>query len=252
MAAEQTNEAKTSEKTPAETTVMDRLRVETRPLHEEAENHPFQKAFASGQAPKSQYINYLSQMYLVHATLETALTDAAESTPAIAAVAHERQFQAANLETDLEYLGVADADTIETLPATRRLLDAIDEIAELDPASLLGLHYVLEGSKNGAKFLARVIGKAYGLTPGPGLRYLDPHGDEQRPLWIRFRTDMAAVPMTDAQEDRIVLAAETMFRGMIEIFDDLDALANEAHAPIIETAAIQANTTTGAAPTTTG
>jgi heme oxygenase len=203
--------------------VMQLLRESTRDLHDAAEHHDFQRAFAQGSLPKDRYLSYLSQMYLVHSALEERLRDAAESSAAIRAVVDNRQYQLPYLDEDLEFFGV-DPQTIEPLPATRRL---VDEIAKMtaEPASLLGLHYVLEGSNNGSRFIARGLMAAYELAPGPGLRYLDPYGDEQRERWRAFREAMDEVDFSLEDADRLVESARHMFQSLVGISDDLLAEA---------------------------
>jgi len=94
-----------------------------------------------------------------------------------------------------------------------------------EPASLLGLHYVLEGSNNGSRFIARGLMSAYGLAPGPGLRYLDPYGDEQRERWLAFRATMDEVGFSQEDSDRLLVAARQMFQSIVDISDDLLAEA---------------------------
>ena len=199
--------------------VMQRLRESTRDLHDAAEHHDFQRAFAQGSLPKDRYVSYLQQMYLVHGALEEQMRAAAETSEAIRAVVDDRQYQVPYLVEDLEFFGV-DPSSIEPLPATRRLMNEIESMAS-EPASLLGLHYVVEGSNNGSRFIARGLMPAYGLTPGPGLRYLDPYGDAQRERWQAFRAAMDEVGFSEEDSDRLLASARHMFQGIVEISDDL-------------------------------
>lgn len=199
--------------------VMQRLRESTRDLHDAAEHHDFQRAFAQGSLPKGRYLSYLSQMYLVHEALESQLRKAAETSEAIRSVVDERQYQVPYLVEDLEFFEV-DPESIEPLPGTQRLIDDIERMAS-EPASLLGLHYVLEGSNNGSRFIARGLMGAYSLAPGPGLRYMDPYGDEQRERWLAFRATMDEVGFSPEDSDRLVESARHMFQGIVEISDDL-------------------------------
>ncbi len=82
--------------------------------------------------------------------------------------------------------------------------NGIRSIAETgdDPLRLLGMHYVLEGSNNGSRFIARHVGRAYQLSTGPGLRYLDPYGDRQRAYWMDFKNAMGKFQFTGADEER--------------------------------------------------
>jgi heme oxygenase len=199
--------------------VMQRLRDSTRDLHDAAEHHEFQRAFAQGSLPKDRYVSYLGQMYLVHRTLEQSLRSAAETSEAIRSVVDERQYQVPYLMEDLEFFEV-DPDSIEPLPGTRQLIDEIGQMAS-EPASLLGLHYVLEGSNNGSRFIARGLMPAYDMAPGPGLRYLDPYGAEQRERWLAFRATMDEVGFSQEDSDRLLEAARHMFQGIVYISDDL-------------------------------
>lgn len=217
------------------TSIMERLRSETLADHKAAESHPLQHALALGTLPRGHFCRHLGQLLHVHRTLDGALRRLADSTPAIPAVVGPEQFQTPYLEEDLAFLDPSRLHDAP-LPATATLLDAIDRIAREEPEAVLGLHYVLEGSNNGSKFLARVVQRAYGLEPGPGTRYLDPYGDRQRELWARFKADMNGVAFTPAQCDRIVVAARLMFRAIGAIGDDLlmrhplpEAVAGASH-----------------------
>ncbi len=94
----------------------------------------------------------------------------------------------ANLRADVIALG-GEPDGIAPLPATERGLVAIRNTEQQDPFSLLGYNYVLEGSMNGNRFIARAL--------APGMKvsatsYLDPYGQEQRPIWQAYRERMNA------------------------------------------------------------
>ena len=131
------------------------------------------------------------------------------------------QYQIPYLLEDLEFFGV-DPVGIEPLPATRRFATMVAAGRD-DPLLLLGLHYVLEGSNNGGRFIARHVARAYELAPGAGLRYLDPYGDQQRGSWMAFRDDMGSVDFTPDESTRLVAAAKQMYQAVAELADDLAA-----------------------------
>ena len=106
--------------------VMQRLRESTRDLHDAAEHHDFQRAFAQGSLPRDRYVDYLGQMYLVHKALEGQLRRAAETSEAIRAVVDERQYQVPYLVEDL-----VDATT---LAGVEFAMDAKVEQGELQLA----------------------------------------------------------------------------------------------------------------------
>lgn len=201
--------------------ISDRLRTETRDLHDAAENHPFQRLLFKGQLPVELYVANLSQLYLVHDALESSIREHLSATPALAGVVREYQFQVPYLAEDLRHFGI-DPGAIEAGGAVRSLIERIRRTASESPVSLLGYHYVLEGSNNGSKYIARNVSRAYGLTMGgPGLRYLDPYGDEQSARWMEFKTDLLAVSLTESEQDAVVGAAREMFAGIAAIGGEL-------------------------------
>lgn len=200
--------------------IMQRLKSETQDLHDAAESHELQRKLMKGELSRELYAAHLGQLYLVHKALESAIRDAQTSVPALQTVVHDYQFQVPYLEEDLAFYGLS-IDSLEPTPGTARLIEKIEQAAKSDPIALLGFQYVLEGSNNGSKYIAKAVSRAYQIESGPGLRYLDPYGDNQRAYWGAFIADMAKCSFSDAQSDALVDAAGDMFRGIAEIGDDL-------------------------------
>lgn len=199
----------------------DRLRTETRDLHDAAEQHPFQRALFKGTLPREQYVANLGQLYLVHRALEARIRERMSDTPALAGVVREYQFQEPYLAEDLSHFGV-DPSSIQPVPATRALIETIERQGCESPVALLGHHYVLEGSNNGSRYIARNVSRAYGLPMGgSGLRYLDPYGEEQPAKWMEFKTDLLALSLTDREQDIVVGAAREMFAAIAAIGGEL-------------------------------
>ncbi len=195
----------------------DRLRTETRELHEAAERHPFQRALFKGSLPRKQYVANLGQLYLVHKALEARIRERMSDTPALAGVVRAYQFQEPYLVEDLKFFGV-DPSSIQAMPATRALIETIERQAQETPVALLGHHYVLEGSNNGSRYIARNVSRAYGIPMGgAGLRYLDPYGDDQPARWMEFKTDLLAISLTATEQDTVVGAASEMFAAIAAI-----------------------------------
>lgn len=210
---------------------MDRLRVETLAEHKAAESHPLQRALAQGTLPRDLFARHLFQLRHVHAALDAALQRLAPTNAAVAKVLRPEHLQTPYLDEDLAFFGVSAQDGV-ALGATAALLAAIERTTEADPVAILGFHYVLEGSNNGSKFLARVVQRAYGLTPGAaGTRYMDPYGDRQRDVWAQFKADMNSVGFTNAEGDTLVAAARIMFGAISSIGDDLLAAYPVSSAP---------------------
>ncbi len=202
----------------SDTTVMTRLRTETRDLHDTAEGRRFQQRMVAGELSRGDFADWLGQMLVIHRELEARLVEHRDD-PRFAAVRDE-QMQAPYLRDDLAVLGVEDT-AITALPATRRLVADIVRASREDPLALLGFHYVLEGSNNGNRFIADKLLPALDLTPTRGGRYLAPYGDDQPAKWRQFKADMNAVGFATAETDTLVAAARRMFEGVSEISDEL-------------------------------
>lgn len=197
--------------------IMARLKTETLEHHMRAERHPFMAAMIQGRLPVASYAEHLQQMLLVHEGIESAL-DRARSTHSWASVIEPWQFQADNFRADIAHFG--GTITPVAADATQRLIDRIREAEHARPIELLGMHYVTEGSKNGAVFIARVLRKVYNLTPGEGDRSLDPYGPAQRERWAWFKQAVDGLPLTPADREAVIEGAKAMFDGITAIAEE--------------------------------
>jgi heme oxygenase len=198
----------------------DRLRESTRSLHDSAETHAFQRAFAAGKLPREQYVRYLAEMLHMYSALEKSIRQLRSFVPELAAVVRDQHFREGDLRADLEFLGYQQNGQTP-LASTRNMVEHIEKCATERPIKLLGFHYVLEGSNNGSKFIARNVARAYGLAPGQGLAYLDPYGDQQREIWQQYKQDMASLTLTADQSEAVVDAARQMFQAIASISSEL-------------------------------
>lgn len=199
--------------------IMARLRSGTDAKHDAAESHPFQRAMVHGQLSLGSYLAYLSQLSHIHRALETGLRAGAKSDRRVAAVTEQMESRVPDLRSDLASLGAADAD--RPTAATALLVDRIVSASASSPLTLLGMHYVLEGSKNGGRFIARAVRRAYSLSDNRGTRYLDPHGEAQRDLWLAFKTRMDSQSFSPEDSSKILQGAGEMFDAIAQISQEL-------------------------------
>jgi heme oxygenase len=197
--------------------IMARLKAETQELHTTAERHPFMASMIRGQLTHAQYAMHLEQMLLVHQVLEGALARAISTQPWGKAI-HPEQFIERHLLADLAHFG--GSSTPRAASATTALIARIEQAEREQPLMLLGMHYVTEGSKNGAVFIARALRGAYQLPPGVGDRSLDPYGPEQRAKWASFRTAVDALTLCDADCATVIDGANTMFRSITAMAEE--------------------------------
>lgn len=200
---------------PAADGVMARLKAATDDLHSKAEKSEFQQRLVRGGVTREEYARWLAQLLLIHEELEPRVRGLVAARPELAAFITDDLYQAPRLRQDLAHLGLA-VDSIAPTPAAARVIAAIRAAgasAESSPAALLGFYYVLEGSKNGSKFIAKAIRRALGITPGAGDLYLDPHGEEQPRLWKAFKEGMNGVSFDEAEVAAMIEAACGMFEA---------------------------------------
>lgn len=205
--------------------IMVRLRTATAEQHAKAESHPFQRGLASGALPIASYIRELEQRLIVHRAIEPALRQLLEQRPELRRVVTADQFQEAYLLEDLAALGGSTSP--ELTSGTRWLLERIAERVAANPESVLGYHYVLEGSNNGSRFIARAIRRAYGLGVGAGTRYLDPYGEAQPGKWAGFKAGMDEAEFAEPSRESMIEAAREMFDGIARTSDDLLATRSQ-------------------------
>jgi heme oxygenase len=201
----------TSPAAPNPDGIMARLKAGTAAQHAVAESKPLEAALIEGSIGRAQYEKYLSQRWLIHRELEAATDRVLRTDNRLASLGLPSLYQTKNLEADLAHLQ-SNLESIRPLPGATKL---IQEIQKAAPATLMGIYYVFEGSKNGARYISKSLAKA-GQT---ALRYLDPHGEQQRPLWMKFRADMDSISWTSAEQDEMVKAAQATF-DVISSLDD--------------------------------
>ena len=199
--------------------IMHRLKTETRDLHSHAESRTLQRDIATGEVDRDAFAAYLGQLYCVHQALESALERSHEAHPAIRALATAERMRVPDLDRDLEFHEV-NRDGLEGNEAAKQFASQVENIKSSDPVALLGALYVLEGSTNGGRFLARALRKSWNLD-GEGLAYFDPYGDEQPQMWAAFKRDMDEAEFDPAQEQAIIDMAKATFVAISEVSDEV-------------------------------
>ncbi len=128
----------------------------------------------SGKLETAGYIGWLGQMWFVYRAMAAQFS----ARPGKSAIFSAERDRTADLDADLTFFGLP-AKAREALPSTRAFIGLLAQWGAAEGNELLGPLYVLEGSTNGSKFIARAVRKAYFLEGSQGTRFLDPYGDEQ-------------------------------------------------------------------------
>ena len=188
-------------------TLGERLKTETAEQHKRAENTEIQKLLVHGRVTREQYGAWLGQMKHVHAALESAVARQARADARVK-IAQMEGSQAARIAADMQVVGAADAPALASTQAL------IAEINRTDAVGLIGMHYVLEGSMNGGKFIAMGVRRGLGLTTGQGDTYLDPYGERQRGVWAAWKGALDATEFSADESERVLAGAKAMFDGV--------------------------------------
>lgn len=205
---------------PAPNPIMDILRESTKELHDSAEGNHFQKLLGSGKVPVPQYTVYLEQLYFMHHKLADLLSRKKASSEAISKVVNEHHLDLTAVKNDLAYFD-RSIENAQPLRSTVELTSAMERTASDQPVALLGYLYVLEGSTNGAKFMAKNLRAGLSLPEEAGASYFDRYGARQRELWTAFKADMATVPFSGAETEAIVTRAKEIFASFGKIGNEI-------------------------------
>lgn len=198
----------------------DALRERTRKAHARAEKHPVQARMVKGEATRAEYAAWLGQMLPVWRAVDSGLAELAARDGRIAAMVRPYHAHADRVAADLEFLGQRGGGH-PPLPATTRFVALVERAAESGGPALAGIWYVLEGSANGGRFIARALARGLGIAGPQGLTSLDPHGERQRDYWQAWRAGLDAQPFGQAEREAIIAAATAAFDAVWEVMEDL-------------------------------
>jgi len=196
------------------------LRETTREAHARAEKHPLHASMVAGHVTKGQYVAWIGQMHHVWQAVDAALAARCATDARFASMVKPYHAHADRIAADIEYLSPGRGCDA-ALPATGRFVEMVRQAAASLGPELIGIWYVLEGSTNGGRFIARSLSRALGIAGPDGLRSMDPHGEEQRERWRTWRADLDALSFTETQCATIAHAARWAFDAIYELLEDL-------------------------------
>ncbi|MFQ6397219.1 biliverdin-producing heme oxygenase [Nocardia sp. KC 131] len=194
-------------------TIMQRLRTETRTWHEALEATAFSSALLNRTLPLERYVAQLAAYRIVLETLETQLAESAD--PTIVAVWRGELAKTHLVELDLEFFDTVPntAIPVETLDVAQGFASSIRHHGSVDPASLLGFLYVMEGSTLGGLELAPHVRATFELEGSRGMAYYS-SGDRAR--WAQFGARMNAAPTGRATQDSMLTTADIGYRWIAD------------------------------------
>ncbi len=198
---------------------MDRLKARTDDILRRGQQHPLQRSLVSGQITREHYVAYIRQLLLIYQPMERLLRTLRDRDRAASLMIREEQFLSPLILNDLTHLG-SDGGAIAGR-AVRRMVDEMHLASARVPRSILGCLYVIEGSKNGSRYVAPAIQRALNLLPGPGTSMFDPYGDNQVAKWTVFKNAMNTTAFSPEEVEAMSHAALTMFEAYISLSEEV-------------------------------
>lgn len=200
--------------------VSEALGLETRELHRKAERTGAMSALLRGRLAVDGYVLLLRNLHPVYLTLESAL-GTVTSVPVLSWLDRPEVHRTQRIESDLVALHGRGWERIETVPAARRHVAALETLAATCPHGLVGHAWVrYMGDVSGGQILARVLGKHFELDGPDGLAFYDFEGlGEIDAFKADFRARLDLLP--DAQHERVIEEARLGFEHAIRLFDQV-------------------------------
>ena len=205
--------------TATDVSVMDRLKSRTDDILRRGQQHPLQRSLVSGQITRDHYVAYIRQLLLIYQPMERLLRSLRDRDRGASLIIREEQFLSPLILTDLTHLG-SDGGAMASR-AVRRMVDEMHLASARVPRSILGCLYVVEGSKNGSRYVAPAIQRALYLLPGHVTLMFDPYGDNQVAKWTAFKNAMNATAFSPEEIEAMSHTALTMFEAYIAVSEEV-------------------------------
>lgn len=183
---------------------------------------PFIQAAIAGLIDRSTYAAWLSAQQPIHDLLDQRIAERREGVALLASAVSDLRLPSAHLRADLADLGLQPAEPGDT---ARPAMAQISAAAEREPLKLFGHHYIREGLMNVHAYVAGKLRAAWGLPANArqGLRFLDPYGLGQRPLWARFCRDADKHNLTEHERQAVGTAAVFLLEHLVAVCSTVGA-----------------------------
>ncbi len=187
--------------------VMDRLRLETKLHHTQTEHIPAMKRLFASDYSLAEYQQHLEKIYGYLRVIEPLLLETIKNQ------ALQDFFRTRNrcpkLESDLFHFGLT-AENLAALPCSSRP-DFIHDLPEV-----LGVYYVLEGSRLGGQFIFKHLTQQFGDAVANKLQFYQGDAEHTHTHWQTFCTLLNAQFPNPSQPqiDNAVNAAKLTFDSL--------------------------------------
>ncbi|PQP23663.1 heme oxygenase (biliverdin-producing) [Rhodococcus opacus] len=202
----------------------ERIKTGTDAAHRETEQSRFVGALLAGELTPDGYAELLAQTYLVYRELEDA-GRTHTGNPVASPFLHDELLRVPSLEADLEFLrGPSWRETVSALPATTRYVERLREVAYEWPAGFVAHHYIrYMGDLSGGQIIRRMLERAYGYTTDGLQFYIFDEIPKPKVFKDTYRAKLDAVPLTPADQQRVIDEVNLAYRLNGDLFAALEA-----------------------------
>ena len=205
-----------------EMTFSKEIKEGTKKSHSAAENTAFVKSFLRGVVSKDSYKVLVADLYFVYRTMEEEVRKLKDH-PVVGKINLPELERVDNLERDLRYFyGPIWRSIVTPTEACQRYVDRIREVAKDEPELLVGHHYTRYlGDLSGGQILKNIAEKAMNLN-GEGLYFYQFEKiDSAKEYKTKYRSILDELPLTESQQNAIIVEANWAFRLNMHMFDQL-------------------------------
>jgi heme oxygenase (biliverdin-producing, ferredoxin) len=200
------------------------LRAATRAEHQRAESMPFVGALMDGRLPLAAYLDLLGQHRAVYRALEAA-EPFVRADPAGATMVVPGLARSAAIEHDLAALGVGEPGTVRLLPATRRYVQRLHDVAGSWVGGYVAHAYTRYlGDLSGGLAIRSVLRRTYALPDDALHFYTFPDIPKPKLFKDAYRARLDALPFDADERSRVTQEAAVAFRLNADLFADLAAV----------------------------
>ena len=206
-----------------EMTFSKEIKEGTKKSHSAAENTAFVKSFLRGVVSKDSYKVLVADLYFVYTAIEEDFR-IFKNDPVIGKLYLPELERVTALENDLRYYyGPIWRSLIQPSEACQRYVDRIHEVAKTEPELLVGHHYTRYlGDLSGGQILKGMAEKAMNLK-GEGLNFYEfDKIDDAKIYKTKYRSILDELPLTESQQNAIIVEANWAFRLNMYMFDSLE------------------------------
>lgn len=201
----------------------ERLKTETATLHDELEALPFFEALRAGTLPKPSMVSFLRSLAIIHAILERELSQT--SNEQVFQLGMNTYTKVPLIMADIQALGGEAVPSVTS--AIQMSLEYGNEMLThaIDPFTLIGPAYVLEGSQNGGIILKKDMARCFQLHEEQ-VSYFGCYGSGNSAHWGSIEKLLNSMELGVDQTDKAVQSAVQCFQRLKMICSALHPYAD--------------------------